>query len=308
MQNTEKIDSLFYEFEKACIEKGVDPITSLKGATISKPINYWEYIHLDTLLSLQKPKTNFQDEYIFIVYHQITELVLRLIVHELEQLTYDGFTQYELISDKLNRMIRYTDMLITSFSVMNKGMSYEDYNTFRLALAPASGFQSAQFRIIELYCTDVDNLIQSHKKQSDFDALSMANKFELIYWQDAGKDYQTRKKSLTLKQFEEKYLHSFLQLAENLKFSNLSRKYKKWAEMEILNETMVNDFKRFDRKFNIDWPMVHLVTAHTYLGSGKEEKAATGGSHWEKYLHPKYQKRIFFPELLTIEEKEKWGN
>jgi tryptophan 2,3-dioxygenase len=52
--------------------------------------------------------------------------------------------------------------------------------------------------------------------------------------------------------------------------------------------------------------MVHLQTAHTYLGSGKEEKAATGGSHWEKYLHPKYQRRIFFPELYTEEELKNW--
>jgi tryptophan 2,3-dioxygenase len=38
-----------------------------------------------------------------------------------------------------------------------------------------------------------------------------------------------------------------------------------------------------------------------------ERKAATGGSNWEKYLHPAFQKRIFFPSLYSQEELENWG-
>lgn len=301
------MDELYKKIEDKYKELGQDHVTYLKGLYHTRPINYWDYINLEALLSLQHPKTNYKDEYIFIVYHQITELVLRLIVHELEQVTSGELNDKKIIDDKLHRMMRYTDMLITSFSVMNKGMSYDDYNEFRLALAPASGFQSAQFRIIELYCTTVDNLIQPHKKTEGFSSLSTRDKFELIYWQDAGKDHKTGKKSLTLTQFENKYLNQFIELAEKMKNNNLSALVTSWEMKGWLDDELKSTLKAFDRKFNIEWPMVHLVTAHTYLGSGKAEKAATGGSHWEKYLHPKYQRRIFFPQLLTEDELTHWG-
>ncbi|MDG1014493.1 MAG: tryptophan 2,3-dioxygenase, partial [Flavobacteriaceae bacterium] len=46
-----------------------------------------------------------------------------------------------------------------------------------------------------------------------------------------------------------------------------------------------------------------------YYISGKDgDGVATGGSDWQKYMHPKYQKRIFFPELWSQIEKENWGN
>ena len=53
--------------------------------------------------------------------------------------------------------------------------------------------------------------------------------------------------------------------------------------------------------------MAHLNTAKKYLNSGKKSAEATGGSDWQKYMHPKYQKRIFFPELWSEDELENWG-
>jgi tryptophan 2,3-dioxygenase len=53
--------------------------------------------------------------------------------------------------------------------------------------------------------------------------------------------------------------------------------------------------------------LVHLDTAQHYLNSKGETKAATGGSEWKKYLHPKYQQRKFFPKLWSAEEIANWG-
>ena len=58
---------------------------------------------------------------------------------------------------------------------------------------------------------------------------------------------------------------------------------------------------------NITWVMAHYNTAVKYLNHGKEPEAATGGSDWAKYMLPKYQKRIFFPEVWSKEEIENWG-
>src|SRR5690606_42162391 len=85
------------------------------------------------------------------MYHQVTELTLKMMIHEIKQLSEGENLSEEVWMTKLDRLKRYTRMLITSFDIMKEGMSYEDYNIFRSTLTPASGFQSAQFRILELY-------------------------------------------------------------------------------------------------------------------------------------------------------------
>ena len=58
---------------------------------------------------------------------------------------------------------------------------------------------------------------------------------------------------------------------------------------------------------NISWVMHHYNTADKYINSEKGNSEATGGSDWQKYMHPKYQKRIFFPELWSEDELKNWG-
>lgn len=286
---------------------GQNPETYLQGLLMSKPVNYWDYIQVDTLLSLQKTRTDYPDEFIFIVYHQITELVLRLIRHELEQLTWGELPDTAVISEKMQRLVRYTELLCNSFSIMNQGMRYDEYNQFRLALAPASGFQSAQFRYIELHCTSLDNLIPPAKKAGMPTDLALDQKFQYLYWQDAGLDPKTGQKSLTLQQFETRYLDAFVALARRMESDNLFMRFQAMSLEGKAPEDLRQSLRDFDHAFNVRWPLVHLQTAHTYLGSGQAEKAATGGSHWEKYLHPRYQQRIFFPALWSEEERSNWG-
>lgn len=281
---------------------GENPDTYLDGLLQAKPITYWDYIQVDTLLTLQKTRTDFKDEAIFVMYHQVTELVLKMMIHELKQLAEEDLSE-EIWIDKLGRLTRYTGMLITSFDVMRSGMSYDDYNIFRSTLAPASGFQSAQFRYLELYCTRLENLINQRGKERLPENPTMEEMFENIYWKDAGYNRKTGKKTLTLRQFEEKYEESFLSLAKKLEGHTLEEKANKMNPSEALLEKL----KKFDYQYNVAWPIVHLNTAQFYLDSKGETKAATGGSEWKKYLHPKYQQRKFFPNLWSHEELDTWG-
>src|SRR6188474_2126037 len=66
---------------------GQDLSSYLDGLLYSDYLTYWDYIHLDTLLSLQTPETSFPDEKVFILYHQITELYFRMVLLELEQIS-----------------------------------------------------------------------------------------------------------------------------------------------------------------------------------------------------------------------------
>lgn len=299
---------LLEQIEQKYHALGQNPETYLQGLLLSKPVNYWDYIQVDTLLSLQKTRTDFTDETIFIVYHQITELVLKLIRHELEQLTTGDLPDAAVFSEKMHRLVRYARLLSTSFSIMNQGMRYEDYNQFRLALAPASGFQSAQFRYIELHCTPLDHLIPPTRRAAVPANCSIEDKFQYLYWQDAGYDRATGAKTLTLRQFEERYLDSFVALARKMETDNLYMRSLALERLGRITDELRSVLRTFDYTFNVSWPLVHLQTAHTYLGGGQHETAATGGSHWEKYLHPKYQQRIFFPSLWSSEERAAWGD
>jgi tryptophan 2,3-dioxygenase len=297
-------EKLIKEIESKYNELGENPETYLKGLLHAKPINYWDYTEVDTLLSLQKQRTNFKDEKIFIMYHQVTELVLGMMIHELEQLVFEDLSE-DIWIDKINRLNRYTSMLVTSFDVMKYGMNYDDYNTFRSTLAPASGFQSAQFRYIEIYCTPLTNLLNQEGKKRIGDDPAIEELFEHIYWKDAGLNRKTGEKTLTLRQFEEKYLDKFIVLAKKVQGKTL---FEKTAIMTSVSKELTDKLKDFDYFYNVEWPLVHLETAQHYLDSKGENKAATGGSEWKKYLHPKYQQRKFFPNIWNEDEIINWGN
>ena len=65
--------------------------------------------------------------------------------------------------------------------------------------------------------------------------------------------------------------------------------------------------RHYDHTVNIRWVMNHYTAAGKYLDSGTKKAEATGGSDWHKYMHPQYQRRIFFPSLWSEEELKNWG-
>jgi len=297
---SEAKDKLIEKYEAL----GENPNTYLEGLYHAKPITYWDYVQVETLLSLQRPRTDFKDETIFIMYHQVTELLLKMLRHELQQVVEAERVTEEFLLTKLSRMARYTKMLITSFDIMKDGMDHGDYNEFRKALTPASGFQSAQFRYIEILCTRLENLVNQAGRARLGENPGVEEYFEHIYWRDAGLDRESGRKTLTMKLFEEKYLDSFIHLAKESQGRTLEEKVLALGEP---SPALVQSLRDFDQLYNVEWPQVHLRTAEHYLTSKGQTKAATGGSQWKKYLHPKFQQRKFFPGLWTEDEKQQWG-
>ena len=86
----EKLIKKIKQLSKKYSSTGQDIYSFLDGLLYSDYTGYWDYISLDTLLSLQKPKTDFPDEKIFIIYHQITELYFNLCLSEIEQINKNG--------------------------------------------------------------------------------------------------------------------------------------------------------------------------------------------------------------------------
>ncbi|GEM56287.1 tryptophan 2,3-dioxygenase [Flavobacterium branchiophilum NBRC 15030 = ATCC 35035] len=287
--------------------------THLEGLLWAKPITYWDYIQTDALLNLQTQRTVLPDEMVFIMYHQINELLFKMILWEMNQICHHDFSKNptqatELFTDKLGRMSRYFDMLTTSFDIMGNGMEVAQYMKFRTTLTPASGFQSAQYRLIEFVSTDVINLIDFRYRNTPQIDTNYQTAFEHLYWQAAGKDHQTGQKSYLILEFEKKYKALFLQYMSDYKDINIWQKFKQLPESAQQNPQLIQAMKHYDHTVNVTWVMQHLNTAIKYIEqSGLGNGEATGGSDWKKYMHPKYQRRIFFPELWSEEELKHWG-
>ena len=282
--------------------------TQLEGLLWSKPITYWDYIQTDALLNLQIQRTTLPDEMVFIMYHQVNELIFKMILWEMQQICNCENIKTDFFTERLMRVSRYFDMLTTSFSIMEEGMEVEQYMKFRNTLTPASGFQSAQYRLIEFSSTDLINLIDYRFRSKIDRNTSYNHAFEHLYWQAAGKDYTTGKKSYLLEEFERKYKDEFLKHMEQYNSINIWQKFKQLPEIDKKNPEIVKAMRHFDYTVNITWVMQHLNVAIKYIDhSGKGDGEATGGSDWKKYMHPKYQRRIFFPELWSDEELANWG-
>jgi tryptophan 2,3-dioxygenase len=298
-----KIQLLDEKFQK--IDQKTE--THLEGLLWSKPITYWDYIQTDALLNLQIQRTTLPDEMVFIMYHQVNELLFKMILWEIQQLCHSEKPETDFFTEKLMRISRYFDMLTTSFDIMGDGMEVDQYMKFRNTLTPASGFQSAQYRLIEFACTDLINLIDYRFRATIDRNTPFEHAFEHLYWQAAGKDHATGKKSYLILEFERKYKAEFLRHMEEYNTINIWQKFKQLPENDQKNPALVEAMRHLDKTVNITWVMGHLNAARKYIDSGKGNGEATGGSDWKKYMHPKYQRRIFFPELWTEDELATWG-
>lgn len=286
---------------------GQDVDVHLRGLLHSKPITYWDYIQTDALLGLQIQRTNQPDEMVFIMYHQINELLFKMILWEIEQVADKDELTPIFFAERLNRVSRYFDMLSSSFTIMGDGMEVEQYMKFRDTLTPASGFQSAQYRMIEFASTELINLIDIRFRDTIDRDTSFSHAFDHLYWQAAGKDHKTGKKSALLSNFEKRYMEDFITFMKKYNTVNLWSKFKSLPTETQEDDKLVNAMRHYDHTVNVLWVMAHLNAAKKYLNSGKKSAEATGGSEWQKYMHPKYQKRIFFPELWSEDELENWG-
>lgn len=285
---------------------GQDISSYLDGLLYSDYLTYWDYIHLETLLSLQNPKTSFPDERVFIIYHQITELYFKLVLLEIEQIAARKNISEQFFIERIDRIIRYFKNLESSFEIMVQGMEKDQFQKFRMALLPASGFQSAQYRFIEIGSTDMINLVAMADRDQMRNA-DLRQMVEKLYWKSGATDLNTGSKTLTLQQFENHYMHEFYEAGLKYKDTNLRQVFVRNFADAPDKDAIVARLREYDMYVNIFWPLAHMKSAGTYLIKDPDILKATGGTNWQKYLPPKFQKRMFFPELWNQQEKDEWG-
>ncbi len=117
-----------------------------------KPLTYSGYLKIDELLELQQPLSDGpeHDEMLFIVIHQVYELWFRQVIHEMEALRsrfMDGDSARSLAT--LKRILTIFKTLVAQVDVIET-ITPVSFSSFRDRLESASGFQSAQFREVEI--------------------------------------------------------------------------------------------------------------------------------------------------------------
>jgi tryptophan 2,3-dioxygenase len=171
----------------------------------SKPLTYWDYIRLDELLSLQKPLTSAHDEMQFIMVHQTFELWFNLAINELRgALAALSGNDMQLGANLLKRVAVILRTALHGFEPLMT-MSQQGYAEFRDALHPASGFQSSQFRVLEILLGIERVMSKEEEKQERF------------YWEGAVQAGET------FNNFMKKYHAQLVQDYEEAKEKNLRR-------------------------------------------------------------------------------------
>ncbi len=309
MNKTEIKEELYQQLKKLDAKyeaMGQDLASYLDGLLYSDYLTYWDYIHLDTLLSLQNPRTSFPDEKIFITYHQITELYFNLILSEIDQMIADEEDTEKFIM-RLTRIIRYFEQLVNSFDIMTDGMEREQFLKFRMSLLPSSGFQSVQYRKIEICSAPLLHLLNLKFREQIDPGANEDVMYDYLYWKSGATELATGKKTLTLNQFDEKYANELKVLAKEFESKNIWKIFQKYHAAKENSAEAIKLMREYDVMANISWPLAHFKSAVRYLHRDPDVISATGGTNWQKFLPPRFQKVIFFPELWSEEETEEWG-
>ena len=232
-------------------------------------------------------------------------------MHELDQIGDHKELTAKFMKERMLRVNRYFEALTKSFDIMVDGMDREQFLKYRMSLLPASGFQSAQYRMVEISATSFLNLVEKEERQKfrgkELTEDLIEEMFEFLYWKKGATELSTGKKTLTLRQFEEKYKDPFIRLAKKKSTSNIWQRYSELPEVDRNDEELQLALRQFDVNVNVNWPLVHYKSAVRYLQKDPEDIAATGGTNWQKYLPPRFQKRIFYPELWSEKEQNEWG-
>jgi tryptophan 2,3-dioxygenase len=233
-------------------------------------LNYGSYLALGELMSLQRTLTDAHDELLFIVVHQVYELWFKVLLHEMEAAR-DSMTDGETYwaSHFMRRVSAIEEVLVAQIDVLET-MRPQDFLAFRSELAPASGFQSVQFREIEYL--------------SGLRDPGYLGRLELTADERARLERRLSERSLWDGFLELCRRHGGPTLLE------LARDRDRYGPLFDVAEALMDHDEALSR-----WRSRHVQMVERQLGS----KSGTGGSTGVSYLRTTVDKKLF-PELWAL--------
>ena len=235
-----------------------------------RELSYGSYLKVPELLSLQQAMSKEHDELLFIVAHQVYELWFKVVLFELEAAR-DEIAAGDVFFARhhLNRVNVIERLLVEQIDVLET-MSPQDFLAFRSKLAPASGFQSVQFREIEFI---------SGLKEPKYVARLEATPEELARLR---------------KRLEEPTVadafHELVKERGSPSLLEIFRDRERHGDLFDLCEAMLDHDEAFAH-----WRARHVLMVERQIGG----KTGTGGSTGAEYLRGTLGKR-FYPELWEV--------
>jgi len=256
---------------------GVDK-NSIEEQNQENTLTYSNYLKIDELLSLQKPLSEplAHDEMLFIIIHQTYELWFKQILFELEALI--KYIENENMIRTFRLLKRVNEILKLAVSQVDilETMTPVEFNQFRTNLNPASGFQSAQFRELELMAGAPQETYQKFFQMNPEWMDKMKVRMQKPTLRDAL--YTALKKRKLLKEKTSEALCKAIQSV-----------YEHYPNGDLYN--LCEYLIEFDELFSL-WRFRHVQMVERMIGM----KTGTGGSLGVKYLKSTLEIR-FFPEL-----------
>ncbi len=255
-------------------------------------LSYAQYLHLDKLLDAQRPLSSQHDEMLFIVIHQVSELWMKLCLHELGA-TVDCIRRDDLgpTFKMLTRVSTIQQQLLEAWNVLAT-VTPSDYSAFRNTLGRSSGFQSAQYRQLEFLIgnknADAIEVFRSDPPVHEMleRVLRAPSLYDEVLRLLSRRGLSIPRAALD-RDFSQPYVASKQVAAAWLSVYHNSE--KEWDLYELA-ERLVD----LDYRFQL-WRFTHVKTVERIIGY----KRGTGGTSGVAYLTKALELR-FFPELWTI--------
>lgn len=259
---------------------------------MSADVTYASYLDLDRILAAQHPASAAHDELLFIIVHQASELWLKLCLHELtaarECIEADDLRP---AFKMLARVARAQAQLIQSWDVLST-MTPHDYSAIRPHLGASSGFQSAQYRMMEFMLGGRDGKhVRLHKSNADWGGRLEAETQRASLYDAALRLLARRGFAIGTTVLERDPAAAYAPDASvEAAWAAIYRDPQAHWDLYELAEKLVDLEYHFQR-----WRFGHLKTVERIIGF----KRGTGGTPGVPYLEG-VLKQAFFPELLSV--------
>jgi tryptophan 2,3-dioxygenase len=258
-----------------------DPSTEGAKTDFSDQMSYGDYLALDAVLTAQHPLTDAQDELLFIIQHQTSELWMKLAIREITAAR-DAIREGRLqpAFKMLARVSRIFEQLNNAWDVL-RTMTPSDYTTFRDALGPSSGFQSYQYRQIEFMLGNRNHaMLRPHAHRDDITEMLNAELATPSLYDEA----------LALLAREGIAMpDAVLSRDVSAPYVVYSAPEKHWPLYELAEKLV--DFEDYFRR----WRFNHVTTVERVIGF----KRGTGGTGGVSYLKKMLEVELF-PELWRV--------
>ncbi|WOI11291.1 tryptophan 2,3-dioxygenase [Thalassospira lucentensis] len=269
-----------------------DPSTEGARTDFSDQMSYGDYLALDAVLSAQHPLTDAQDELLFIIQHQTSELWMKLAIREITAAR-DAIREGRLqpAFKMLARVSRIFEQLNNAWDVL-RTMTPSDYTTFRDALGPSSGFQSYQYRQIEFMLGNRNHaMLRPHAHRNDITEMLNAELATPSLYDEAlallAREGITVPDAVLSRDVSAPYeAHDEVIAAWHRVYSAPE---KHWPLYELAEKLV--DFEDYFRR----WRFNHVTTVERVIGF----KRGTGGTGGVSYLKKMLEVELF-PELWRV--------